>query len=33
MSKLLRNDAAWEIVDLPFKHQSETSREALLASS
>lgn len=32
MSKLLRNDAAWEIVDLPFKQHSLTGHEELLAS-
>lgn len=33
MSKLLRNDAAWEIVDLPLKRNSKASREALLVGS
>jgi UDP-3-O-[3-hydroxymyristoyl] N-acetylglucosamine deacetylase len=33
MSKLLRNDAAWEIVDLPLKRNSKASREALLVGT
>jgi UDP-3-O-[3-hydroxymyristoyl] N-acetylglucosamine deacetylase len=33
MSKLLRNDAAWEIVDLPFKQNPQTKDEALLVGS
>jgi UDP-3-O-[3-hydroxymyristoyl] N-acetylglucosamine deacetylase len=33
MSKLLHNDAAWEIVDLPLKRESEAAREALVVGS
>jgi UDP-3-O-[3-hydroxymyristoyl] N-acetylglucosamine deacetylase len=33
MSKLLRNDAAWEIVDAPFRQRPQVKREALLMSS
>jgi UDP-3-O-[3-hydroxymyristoyl] N-acetylglucosamine deacetylase len=33
MSKLLRNDAAWEIVDLPPARKPKSSREALLVGS
>jgi UDP-3-O-[3-hydroxymyristoyl] N-acetylglucosamine deacetylase len=33
MSKLLRNDAAWEIVDLPFKQKPQAKREASLVGS
>jgi hypothetical protein len=33
MSKLLRNDAAWEIVDVPPKQNPQAKHEALLVGS